>query len=137
MINKIIAFLPKLFIILGIFFIIFGCRALYEHLTFESAKGVIQDVKESEVINLEDKDTYNYEITINYTVDGKDYTAILYSYDDNYTVGQEIDIFYDPDEPNTIAIELQKGLLLLFGAGVLCLIYALIYWLRSSIILQK
>lgn len=72
-----------------------------------------------------DPDTPNdkqYIATAKYTVDGKEYTRKLDSYDPSYKVGGEVEIKYDPKDPEKISSGFGFGVYLMIAGGVILLI---------------
>ena len=90
--------------VIGIVATIFGA-----YKTFIAGKGyiettaVIDHIDEIE-IGLDENDVmqYDYEVYVNYNVDGKDYSEKTDYYAGNYKEGMEIKIFYNPDNPSQI-----------------------------------
>ena len=72
-----------------------------------------------------DPDTVNdvqYIVTAKYTVDGKEYTRTLDSYDPSYQVGGEVKIKYDPKDPSKISSGFGIGLYAMIAGGVILII---------------
>lgn len=44
----------------------------------------------------------NYDVWIEYTVDGKTYNSRINSYDSSMYVGKEIEVYYDPENPSDV-----------------------------------
>lgn len=59
-----------------------------------------------------------YDVTVSYTVDGKEYTGTFGGMGSGYNVGDEIKVFYDAENPTTIS---NTGSTLLFGLGAMAL----------------
>ena len=63
-----------------------------------------------------------YIVTGKYTVDGKEYTSQLNSYDPSYKVGGEVAIKYDPKDPTKLTSGFGFGIYLMIAGGVILLI---------------
>ena len=94
--------LSKVFLILvGLFFIGAGVIGIRQDDTFLPTKGVIRSIERTyQAINENDNDTY--EVMVEYTVDGMSYLSDLGYTKNDFAVGKEIDILYNPDHPEAI-----------------------------------
>ena len=54
---------------------------------------------------VDDDDADTWEVVVEYTVDGKTYVSDLGQTKDSFAVGKEIDILYDPSEPEVIVLQ--------------------------------
>jgi hypothetical protein len=64
-----------------------------------------------------------YITTVKYTVEGKEYTTKLNSYDPSYKVGGDVKIKYDPNDPSKLTSGFGFGIyLMIAGAAILLLI---------------
>ena len=63
-----------------------------------------------------------YIVTGTYTVDGKEYTSRLNSYDPSYKVGGEVAIKYDPKDPTKLTSGFGFGIYMMIAGGVILLI---------------
>ena len=63
-----------------------------------------------------------YIVMAKYTVDGKEYTSQLNSYDPSYKVGGEVKIKYDPKDPTKLTSGFGFGIYLMIAGGVILLI---------------
>lgn len=74
---------------------------------------------------IHDPDSLNdvqYIVKATYTVDGKEYTATLNSYDPSYKVGGEVAIKYDPKNPEKMTSGFGIGIAIMIIGAVLLLI---------------
>lgn len=75
---------------------------------------------------IHDPDSLNdvqYIVKATYTVDGKEYTATLNSYDPSYKVGGEVAIKYDPKNPDEMTSGFGIGIaIMIIGAVILIVI---------------
>lgn len=46
----------------------------------------------------------DYKVTLEYTVDEKVYTLEINAYQKDYSVGEEVKLWYDPNKPNNTAL---------------------------------
>ena len=60
-----------------------------------------------------------YIVMAKYSVDGKDYTAKLDSYDPGYKVGGEVEVRYDPKDPSKMTSGFKFGIVFMIIGGVL------------------
>ena len=63
-----------------------------------------------------------YIVTGKYTVDGKEYTSQLNSYDPSYKVGGEVAIKYDPKDPTKLTSGFGFGIYIMIAGGVILLL---------------
>ena len=63
-----------------------------------------------------------YIVTGKYTVDGKEYTSRLNSYDPSYKVGGEVAIKYDPKDPTKLTSGFGFGIYIMIAGGVILLL---------------
>ena len=110
--NKIFTFMresqtARFFIPAGLVLIIFGIVVFVITLNnqnYVKIKATVTNVEETQETNVDDGETNIttiYNATVNYTVDGKEYTQTL----DNVSkckVGDKMDIYYNPKDPNQI-----------------------------------
>lgn len=76
----------------------------------------------------EDLDTENnevYDVVFTYTVNGKEYTGTFEDLADAYKAGDEIAVFYNPENPDEITNGRLGGLVapIMIGVGVLALVF--------------
>ena len=110
--NKIASFMressaARFLLPVGIILIIFGVVMLIintKNQNYIKIEATVTDVREEQETNTDADGTTTttiYNVTVNYTVDGKEYTGDL----DNVSkqkVGDKIDIYYNPKDPNQI-----------------------------------
>ena len=65
--------------------------------------GTITAIKELPLDLTEDTPQQEYEISITYSVDGKEYPGILSGVTEPPAVGESVKVYYDPDNPETIS----------------------------------
>ena len=90
-------------ILFGLAFIIAGVIGIRQDDTFLPAKAVIRSMERTyEAADANETDTW--EVMVAYSVDGKDYVSDLGQKKDDFTVGKEIDILYNPNNPEGIVL---------------------------------
>ena len=90
-------------ILFGLAFIIAGVIGIRQDDTFLPTKGVIRSMERTyEATDSNDTDTW--EVMVAYTVEGKDYISDLGQKKDDFIVDKEIDILYNPDNPEGIVL---------------------------------
>ena len=90
-------------ILFGLAFIIAGVIGIRQDVTFLPTKAVIQSMERTyEAMDSNETDTW--EVMVAYSVDGKDYVTDLGQKKDDFTVGKEIDILYNPNNPEGIVL---------------------------------
>jgi len=90
-------------ILFGLAFIIAGVIGIRQDDTFLPTKAVIQSMERTyEAMDSNETDTW--EVMVAYSVDGKDYVTDLGQKKDDFTVGKEIDILYNLNNPEGIVL---------------------------------
>ena len=90
-------------ILFGLIFIAAGVIGIHQDNTFLPTKGVIQSMERTYVAT-DSNDTDTWEVMVGYTVDGRDYVSDVGQKKDDFTVGKEIDILYNPNNPEAIVL---------------------------------
>lgn len=120
-------------VLVGIFFIIAGIMGISQDNNWPETTGTIKSIEMThEAVDSEDSD--EYEVMVEFKIDGKKYTSDLGVYQDDFEVGKEISIRYDPESPDAIVLP-GKGLSIvsiIIGAvvavgGILALIKNLLF----------
>ena len=90
-------------ILFGLAFIVSGIIGIRQDDNFLPTKGVIRSMERTYVAtNSDENDTW--EVMVEYAVDGQTYVSDLGQKKDNFTVGKEIDILYNPNNPEGIVL---------------------------------
>ena len=90
-------------VLFGLAFIIAGVIGIRQDDTFLPTKAVIQSMERTyEAMDSNETDTW--EVMVAYSVDGKDYVSDLGQKKDDFTEGKEIDILYNPNNPEGIVL---------------------------------
>ena len=117
-------------ILVGLAFIVFGVIGVHQADAFTPTKGVIKSI---ELIHqaTDSNDNDVYEVMVEYTVDGVTYTSDLGNKQNDYTVGKEIDIIYNPEHPESITQPGKLVPIISIVVGAVVAIGALIFLLRD------
>ena len=90
-------------VLFGLIFFAAGVIGIHQANTFLPAKGVIRSMERTYVAtNSNESDTW--EVMVEYTVDGQTYVSDLGQKKEDFTVGKEIDILYNPNAPEGIVL---------------------------------
>ena len=90
-------------ILFGLAFIFAGVIGIRQDDTFLPTKAVIQSMERTyEAADANETDTW--EVMVAYSVEGKDYVSDLGQKKDDFTEGKEIDILYNPNNPEGIVL---------------------------------
>lgn len=110
--NKVFSFMressvARFLMPVGITLIVFGAVMFAinnKNQNYIKVEATVVDIEEVQETNTDDDGTYtttSYNVTLNYMVDGNEYTQTL----DNvskYNKGDKMDIYYNPEDPNQI-----------------------------------
>ncbi|MBR1759028.1 MAG: DUF3592 domain-containing protein [Lachnospiraceae bacterium] len=114
----------------GLFFIVVGIIGVKNAKTFSPTKGVIQSIEVEEGIGEDDPDTYT--VMVEYTVDGKTYVSDLGENGKDYAVGKEIDILYNPNNPEVITKPGTMMPIIAIAVGLLAFVIPLVLMIRKK-----
>ena len=126
MVNKFARFMrntgpARFFLPLGIILIIFGVLlTVFKSDNYVETVGKVVSVEE--VTNADNQTEYDIKLT--YTVDGKDYETTFPNMPKSAKEGDEIKVFYNPDDPEQTTNSKTPGFigLIVIGVGVLALV---------------
>lgn len=90
-------------ILFGLIFIVAGVISIHQDNTFLPAKGLIRSMERTYVAT-DSNDADTWEVMVEYSVDGKGYVSDVGKKLDDFAVGKEIDILYNPDRPEAIVL---------------------------------
>ena len=117
-------------ILFGLAFIIAGVIGIRQDDTFLSTKAVIQSMERTyEAADANETDTW--EVMVAYSVDGKDYVTDLGQKKDDFTVGKEIDILYNPNNPEGIVLPGKTIWFIFMIAGAAVAVIAAVLLVRD------
>ena len=109
-----------LLMVAGVLVLAFGC-----YMTFFETKGYVETMAVIERIDrfTSGTDETEYHVYVSYSVNGKTYNGMSDYYSAGYREGQEIKIFYNPDDPEQIHGDAKNfGIYLMVLGPVLTLI---------------
>ncbi len=118
---------PKLSIfasVLAVIALVFGFYTTFiQSRGFEKTTATILSVEETEEsIALDDDDNRDYDVTVEYTVDGKTYTGLLDFFSPSFAPGKTVTVRYDPNNPSVIHGGQGFGIYLMaVGAAILAI----------------
>ena len=114
----------------GLAFIIAGVIGIRQDDTFLPTKAVIQSMERTyEAMDSNETDTW--EVMVAYSVDGKDYVTDLGQKKDDFTVGKEIDILYNPNNPEGIVLPGKTIWFIFMIAGAAVAVIAAVLLVRD------
>jgi hypothetical protein len=117
-------------ILFGLAFIIAGVIGIRQDDTFLPAKAVILSMERTyEAMDSNETDTW--EVMVAYSVDGKDYVTDLGQKKDDFTVGKEIDILYNPNNPEGIVLPGKTIWFIFMIAGAAVAVIAAVLLVRD------
>ena len=117
-------------ILFGLAFIIAGVIGIRQDDTFLPTKAVIQSMERTyEAADANETDTW--EVMVAYSVDGKDYVTDLGQKKDDFTVGKEIDILYNPNNPEGIVLPGKTIWFIFMIAGAAVAVIAAVLLVRD------
>ena len=117
-------------ILFGLAFIIAGVIGIRQDDTFLPTKAVIQSMERTyEAMDSNETDTW--EVMVAYSVDGKDYVSDLGQKKDDFTEGKEIDILYNPDNPEGIVLPGKTIWFIFMIAGAAVAVIAAVLLVRD------
>lgn len=121
--------------IIALVAIVFGV-----YLTFFQSKGFVKTtatiVSIVELPSSSPDDSPDFDVTVKYTADGKEYTEKLGSYSPSYKEGKTIDILYNPDNPSQITGGKGFGIYVLV-IGIVILAIVIISVVKAKLSLKK
>ncbi|MBQ6035813.1 MAG: DUF3592 domain-containing protein [Lachnospiraceae bacterium] len=136
--NKIARFmrntgLLRFLLPLGIIMIVFGFIAGgLKPAKYELTKGTVTSVRE--YTDVEDNETKTrYEAEFNYTVDGKQYTNSFEGLSEKPNVGDEIKVYYRPEDPQQVSNTSIGGFLgtIMLGLGAIVIVLAILSGVKA------
>ncbi|MCM1227164.1 MAG: DUF3592 domain-containing protein [Clostridium sp.] len=119
-----------IFTIVGAVFLISGSIYLISDIDFrsnaEQTQGTIRHI-ETDVYRWRGKLRTSHYVTVEYTVDGENYSCEIGQYNSGMYVGKELTIYYDPDEPGNARIYSVVLPAVFMGIGGLFLILGIVF----------
>ncbi len=121
--------MPILFALAGCFLILLGITNIKNRQIFVESTGVISNIEET-YVGGEDNE-YDYDVTVDYTVDGQEYSSPLGEYNSRMQEGQEIGIYYNPDNPSEVMTNSKSTPVVLFVMGIIGIFAGVGLFIRS------
>ncbi|MBQ8904281.1 MAG: DUF3592 domain-containing protein [Oscillospiraceae bacterium] len=94
------------FAVFGAIMLCFGIWSIIDGINFRKdagqVTGVISHIESYRDTSLSDSSTKVHDVYVTYTVNGQEYERMLGYYDSSMYAGQEIEIFYNPENPEEI-----------------------------------
>lgn len=115
----------RFFVPVGLILIIFGIILLtFNTSNYTETKGNVTDVVK---LAHSDGEEQGYDVSVRYTVDGKEYTTTFSNISESYDSGDEIKVFYDPDSPDKTSNSRISGLIApaVIAVGALAVIFGI------------
>ena len=125
--NKIARFLrntgpARFFVPLGVILIVFGIILLsFKTDSYLETVGKVTEVYETR--NAENSQVY--DVTFTFNVDGKEYTGVFGELTEEYKVGDDIKVFYNPEDPTQTTNSKLGGIIapIMIGLGAVALVF--------------
>ena len=132
--NKLARFMrntgpARFFVPLGIALIVFGILMfVFNNDSYLETVGKVTEVVET--INTENAKVY--DVTFQFTVDGKEYTDTFMEQPKEYKTGDDIKVYYDPEDPTRTSSS-KTGILppVLIGLGALALVAGVLMTVKA------
>jgi len=115
----------RFFVPVGIILIVFGIIMLcFNTDQYLETSGTITSVTECPT---EPDEGQQYDLTVKYTVDGTEYETTFSNMGGNYSTGERIKVYYDPDDPKATTNSKLNGLIapIMIAAGGLALVFGI------------
>ena len=117
-------------ILFGLVFIIAGVIGIRQADTFLPTKAVIRSMERT-YVSTDSNESDIWEVMVAYSVDGKDYVSDLGQKKDDFTVGKEIDILYNPNNPEGIVLPGKTIWFIFMIAGAAVAVIAAVLLVRD------
>ena len=123
-----------LFVAAGIFCLVMGVNRLTK---LNSGKLI---ETQATITNIESTTTYDadtntdrieYQITVEYTVDGKKYVSLLGETPKEFHEGMELTVLYDVDNPSEVVLPGKTGAFIMMGLGVVGILAGGVVFLKK------
>ena len=120
-----------LFFLLGLATLCFGVyMRFFENNGYVKTTAIITQIDETYTgTDSDGHSEYDYDVYVDYTVDGKEYHGKSDLYQSNYEEGKEITIYYNPENPEEIHGDGKTfGLYLMIAGPVVMIIMAIMFF---------
>ena len=78
-----------------------------------------------------DIDNERYEITVEYTVDGKKYVSQLGETPKEFHEGMQLTVLYDTEDPTDVVLPGKTGAYIMIGIGIVAILVSIIMFLKK------
>ncbi len=112
-------FTPLILIAATVIFTLLGIKGIKDRKAFTQTTATISSITCDDAVGDEDS---NYRVMVKYSVDGKEYESELGEYSSNMKEGKEIEIKYNPKNPNEIITAGSFSVIMYFGLAFISLI---------------
>lgn len=115
----------RFFVPVGLILVIFGIILLtFNTSNYAETKGNVTDVVK---LAQSDGEEQGYDVSVKYTVDGKDYETAFSNISESYNIGDDIKVFYDPSSPDKTTNSKINGLIapIVIAVGALAVIFGI------------
>ena len=113
----------RFFVPLGIILIVFGIILLgFNTDNFAETSGKITSVTECP---FEEDEGRKYDVGVKYTAEGKEYETVFSSLAGDFNIGDDFNVYYDPDNPATATNSKTGGFIapIMIVAGAAAMIF--------------
>ena len=124
-----------IFLLIGIALLGFGVYAqFFQTKGFEATTGTIERIdKTYRGYNDETmEDEYDYEVYVKYNVHGTEYSGRLDMYDPTYEEGKQVEVLYNPENPEDMHSEIGIFGLVLMAIGAVVAAGAIVLLIRKN-----
>ena len=105
-----------------------GITNVRNRAVYTKATGVITHIEETyDPAN----DDYDYDVTVKFNADGKEYETSLGEYSASMQEEKKIEIYYDPDDPTNIIAASKTGPIVMISLGSLGILIGVITFFRG------
>ena len=122
------ALFPVLFVAAGIALVVMGFRDLHYQKTYTLTTAVVSSIQEVDEGRITRTDVY-----VKYSADGTQYESLLQGQRGNWTVGEEIQVRFDPSDPSRVVSVGTSSVTMMFVAGAVAIFLGLIGAIRLFI----
>ena len=144
--NLIILLVGSVFVILGLHVTVLGINMIKNAASFKtetiSVTGTITNI-ESERYNTGNETRLRYNVSVDYIIDGIKYESIINEYKRSMRIGDEITLYYPPDNPLAVNAESNVnpflGGIIISSGGLIFIIAGIVFLnkVRKNIMLRK
>lgn len=119
------------FLAVGVLFLVLGIKALSApKIEFATTEGVVVEIEVLPSTTAED--TNNYQVYVDYVVDGVRYEHAKYgAYSSSMNIGDTVTVLYDPADPTHIEAEGSEIVpYIIVAAGAIAVLLSVVFFFR-------